>query len=208
MADLPALTSRAEELRRAAAAAEQPVAREARAAAAPPSRQTLDGAAGGLTAPMATPGTPAATPGASGTPPGPLASSTPAPALARTPAPPTPAPPPTPREDPHDSTPDDIDAAALARLTGGTLADTGQGQASVSFLGRSTDPQLPGAPSGSPATTSPTNPTRTQPDAISVDGERRPLLIDEIYDRIVKRLRRELLDDRERRGRLIGEGRW
>jgi hypothetical protein len=122
----------------------------------------------------------------------------PAATLARSPAAPQPQPP-----------PDAIDAAALARLCGGTLADAGPGQSSVSFLGRSTDPPQPvPQPSGSAATTSLTDPTLTAHDAISVSGEQRPLLIDEIYDRIVKRLRRELLDDRERRGRLIGEGRW
>jgi hypothetical protein len=220
MADLPALTIRAEELRRAAAAADDPFAGEARAAAAPPVRPVLGGATGAMRAPATAPGAPAPAPGARAprpatppaAPPAPptalMRTSAPAapaaappaaptPALARTPAPPAPPAP-----------PDTIDAAALARLTGGTLADAGPGQSSVSFLGRSTDPQLARASTDAAATTSLTNPTRATPDAIGVDGEQRPLLIDEIYDRIVKRLRRELLDDRERRGRLIGEGRW
>jgi hypothetical protein len=94
-----------------------------------------------------------------------------------------------------------IDAAMLASLTGGTLAEAGPASSTVSFLARAADP--PPAPAAT-VTTAPAGP----PDTISVEGEARPLRIDELYDRIVKRLRRELLDDRERRGRLIGEGRW
>jgi hypothetical protein len=222
MADLPALTIRAEELRRAAAAAGDPVAGEARAAAAPPVRPVLGSAAVALSAPATSPGSPAAASGALAPHPGtstapPATPAVPHNALMRAHAPTAPGAPsaaptrpraPAAPQPPDHHTPDTIDAAALARLTGGTLADAGAGQSSVSFLGRSTDPQLARVSTDAAATTSLTNPTRATPDAISVDGEQRPLLIDEIYDRIVKRLRRELLDDRERRGRLIGEGRW
>jgi hypothetical protein len=151
--------------------------------------------------PIATPTTPTATTGQPiATPTTPMAARGPRSAprtttsttLARTPAPATP------------RSSEDVDAAALARLTGGTLTDTGTGQSSVSFIGRATAPSQGAAPPSSPETTSLTSP----PAAISIDHDQRPLLIEEIYDRIVKRLRRELLDDRERRGRLIGEGRW
>jgi hypothetical protein len=112
---------------------------------------------------------------------------------------PAPGPPPLQRQESPDAAP--IDAAALARLTGGTLSQTPSGSSTVSFLARSEDPRPEPATVVAAASAAP-------PDAISVEGEERPLRIDELYDRIVKRLRRELLDDRERRGRLIGEGRW
>jgi hypothetical protein len=113
------------------------------------------------------------------------------------------------RETVDDSTP--IDAAALAFLTGGALAEAGPGSSTVSFLGRSADPRpAPAqattiAPAAKPAAATA---SAESCDAIGVDAAGRPVRVDDLYDRILKRLRRELLDDRERRGRLNGEGRW
>jgi hypothetical protein len=100
-----------------------------------------------------------------------------------------------------------MDPAALAGLTGGSLSDAGPGRSAVSFLSRdATEPTTI-------ATTAPQPPAPTPTDSCSADAIKLPgvagsVPIDDIYDRIVRRLRRELLDDRERCGRSIGEGRW
>ena len=46
-----------------------------------------------------------------------------------------------------------------------------------------------------------------QPGEIAVGGGR-PVHIDALFDRLLVRLRGELLDERERQGRLLGDGRW
>lgn len=105
-----------------------------------------------------------------------------------------------------------LDAATLARLTGGALEQHAGGTSTVSFLARAADPAPPPRPPPSAATAPPTAtaPTESQApaDAIAITGEHWPLRMDELYDRILKRLRRDLLGERERRGRAIGEGRW
>lgn len=93
--------------------------------------------------------------------------------------------------------PQATDARVLAALSGGALSEVAPGTSSVSFLARVPDPQAQ-PPAGTPLATP----------EIARDREPAPLDEDRLYERIVRRLRRELLDDRERRGRSIGEGRW
>jgi hypothetical protein len=93
---------------------------------------------------------------------------------------------------------DALDATTLARLSGGSLTQVSPTTSSVSFLARTPDTSTPPAPVEQHAA----EPIDTTP------FEPEPPNEDELYDRIVRRLRRELLDERERRGRAIGDGRW
>jgi len=91
------------------------------------------------------------------------------------------------------------DARVLAALSGGALSEVAPGTSSVSFLARVPDSQAQQPPAATPLAT---------PEVARDRDPAPPLDEDRLYDRIVQRLRRELLDDRERRGRSIGEGRW
>jgi hypothetical protein len=101
--------------------------------------------------------------------------------------------------------------AALAALTGGTLATTPTGSSEVSFLDRATiDPPMHIASAAPPPDadyTTTTGAPALQPGEIAIGGDR-PLHIDALFDRLLVRLRGELLDERERQGRLLGDGRW
>ena len=109
-----------------------------------------------------------------------------------------------------------LDPTTLARLTGGALEQHVGDTSTVSFLARVPDPSppappaatAPSAPTGSPTASAAGSPASAAADTIAIAGEHGPLRMDELYDRILKRLRRDLLGDRERRGRAIGEGRW
>lgn len=99
--------------------------------------------------------------------------------------------------------------AALAALSGGSLATTASGSSEVSFLAREESPSGWGSspPPQPQVATSFGDSPELQPGEIAVGGQD-PVHIDELFDRLLTRLRRDLLDERERQGRLIGEGRW
>ena len=83
------------------------------------------------------------------------------------------------------------DAARLATLSGGSLVDAPDGRASVVFPSA---PQQPGRPARATRTAHRALP-EPAPAAASID-------VDELYDQIAARLRRELLLDRERAGEM------
>jgi hypothetical protein len=99
----------------------------------------------------------------------------------------------------RDAIADDFtDALMLANRSGGALSEAAPGMSSVSFLSRVAEPDA--------ATQAPASPPAG--DFTALDDDPEPLDEDALYDRMLRRLRRELLDERERRGRSIGEGRW
>ena len=93
-----------------------------------------------------------------------------------------------------------FDSRMLAELSGGTLTEAGPGSSSVSFLGRTIDEDLAAIAEPQP---------QSQPAPLPAPiADPEPPDVDALYDTLLRRLRRELLDERERRGRSIGEGRW
>jgi hypothetical protein len=62
-------------------------------------------------------------------------------------------------------------------------------------------------PPGLPAPQPEDREMRGPPDQYLLTGDR-PLHLDDLFDGLLVRLRAELLDERERQGRLIGDGRW
>lgn len=95
--------------------------------------------------------------------------------------------------------------ARVAALTGGRVENDGN-STSVVFA-----PELLQPPA--PATTGPViartvqaaRPPRTLARTAALSADPAPFDVDELYDRIAARLRRELLDDRERAGDLLGD---
>ena len=90
-----------------------------------------------------------------------------------------------------ESTAPPTDASRLAGLTGGSLVDAPDGRASVVFPSAGLQPGTPARA----ARTAHRALLEPAPAAASID-------VDELYDQIAARLRRELLLDRERAGEL------
>jgi hypothetical protein len=91
------------------------------------------------------------------------------------------------------------DGARLAALTGGSLVSTPDGRASVVLASGGQQPAAPARLARAATTATMATPHRALPEPVPATGS---IDVDELYDQIASRLRREMLLDRERAGEM------
>jgi hypothetical protein len=90
------------------------------------------------------------------------------------------------------------------------IAPAAGGHSSLTFLGREIATTSEPTSAGPPQERPPAHVDLTMlgtPGQFLLTGDK-PLHLDDLFDRLLTRLRGELMDERERQGRLIGDGRW